>query len=256
MKLLNNSTIEIATSPRQGGGTRNDKMINSMTERQEKILKEIIKSYIKLAQPISSECLMGKLGNKVSSATVRNEMAELEAENYLFQPHASAGRIPAEKGYQYYLDHFLEEKDLSQIFARYSKRVISDKKTKEEICKNLAKVVAHLSGEAVIISFSKDNVYYTGIFNLFSQPEFSQFNLIRDFSQIIDNLDEFVTLLYSCVGDEVEISLGRANPFSPQLASILTMAQNKTLLGLIGPMRMDFDKNLALMKSFKNFIED
>ncbi|MFH0819521.1 MAG: hypothetical protein V1892_00650 [bacterium] len=252
MKLLNNSTIEIAAS--RLGGTRNDKMINSMTERHQKILKEIVRSYVRSAQPIGSEFLIRKLGGNLSSATVRNEMAKLEDGGYIYQPHTSAGRIPTEKGYQFYLDNFLSEKDLSAEFEKSIRRIESAK-NKEEVYKNVAKSAAQLSGQTIVISFSKNNTYYTGVFNLFSQPEFSEFDLVRNFSRMIDNLDEIIAKLYNQLGSQIEISIGHTNPFSPYLASILTMANNKTLLGLIGPMRMDYERNLALVKCFKNYVE-
>lgn len=231
-------------------------MMNNMTERHQKILKEIVRSYIKLAQPISSEFLIKKLSGNFSSATIRNEMAKLEEMGYIYQPHTSAGRIPSENGYQFYLDNFLAEKDLSEEFEKYLRR-IEFSKDREDICKDMAKIAARLSGQTIVISFSKNNIYYTGIFNLFSQPEFSEFDLIKNFSRVIDNLDEIVAKLYNQLNnDNIEISIGQANPFSPYFASILTMAKNKTLLGLIGPMRMDYEKNLALVKCFKNYIEN
>lgn len=226
-----------------------------MIDRHKKILKEIVKNHIKLAQPISSEYLIQKTGIKLSSATIRNEMAKLEKEDYIFQPHTSAGRIPTEKGYQYYLDNFLEEKDLEKYFEKLVAEIDFKKPIEEENCKKIAKAVSRVSGQTIIVSFSQNNIYYTGVFNLFSQPEFSESNLIKNFSQIIDNLDEIIAKIYPRLNKKIEIVIGQRNPFDHQLASILTKARNNTLLGLIGPLRMDYEKNLALIKCFKNYIE-
>ncbi len=82
-----------------------------LTERQEKILKLIVTEYIKLAKPVGSNLICDEL--KCSSATVRNEMAELEELELLEKTHTSSGRIPSEKGYRYYVDHLMRPKELN-----------------------------------------------------------------------------------------------------------------------------------------------
>ena len=71
------------------------------SERKERILKAVVEEYTRNARPVASETLLREYGMSVSSATIRNEMAELEAEGYIYQPHTSAGRIPSEQGYRY-----------------------------------------------------------------------------------------------------------------------------------------------------------
>lgn len=82
-----------------------------LTERQEKILKLIITEYIKLARPVGSNLICKEL--KCSSATIRNEMADLEELGLLEKTHTSSGRIPSEKGYRYYVDHLMKPKELN-----------------------------------------------------------------------------------------------------------------------------------------------
>lgn len=82
-----------------------------ITNRQEKILKLIVEHYIKLAKPISSNSICKRL--KCSSATVRNEMAELEDKGLLEKTHTSSGRVPSEAGYRYYVDHLMELKKMN-----------------------------------------------------------------------------------------------------------------------------------------------
>ncbi len=82
-----------------------------MDERQEKLLKEIVESYIKFVKPVGSKALCKKF--KLSSATIRNEMAALEKLGYLEKNHVSSGRVPSELGYQYYVDHLMKPKELN-----------------------------------------------------------------------------------------------------------------------------------------------
>ena len=80
-----------------------------LSERKERILKALVESYIRHAAPVASDALVREHQLGVSSATVRNEMAELEAEGYIHQPHTSAGRIPSERGYRYFVQRLMEE---------------------------------------------------------------------------------------------------------------------------------------------------
>jgi heat-inducible transcriptional repressor len=81
----------------------------ALSERKERILKAIVEEYIRSAAPVASEALVREYHLGVSSATVRNEMVELEAEGFIFQPHTSAGRIPSERGYRYFVQRLVEE---------------------------------------------------------------------------------------------------------------------------------------------------
>ncbi|MDQ3700836.1 MAG: heat-inducible transcriptional repressor HrcA [Chloroflexota bacterium] len=83
-----------------------------LSERKERILKAVVQEYTRSARPVASETLQREHGMAVSSATIRNEMAELEAEGYIYQPHTSAGRIPSEQGYRYFVQRLMQEERL------------------------------------------------------------------------------------------------------------------------------------------------
>jgi len=83
-------------------------LTDDLTERRKEILKIIIREFVNTAQPVSSEMVVYKYRLPISSATVRNEMAELEREGYISHPHTSAGRIPSDKGYRYFVEHLME----------------------------------------------------------------------------------------------------------------------------------------------------
>src|SRR5438132_12623050 len=84
-----------------------------LSARQETILAQVVQTYISLAAPIGSELIAHRLPTKTSSATVRNEMADLEEMGYLTHPHTSAGRMPTAKGYRYFVERLMEQSDLS-----------------------------------------------------------------------------------------------------------------------------------------------
>ena len=84
-----------------------------LSERKKKILRAVVESYIQTAEPVGSKALMELAGLKVSSATIRNELADLTERGYLEQPHTSAGRVPSPKGYRLYVNELMEEQRLS-----------------------------------------------------------------------------------------------------------------------------------------------
>lgn len=99
---------------RKTGGIEKESKVNmeepqeSMTERRKELLRTIINEYVNNYLPVSSEMIVNKYKLPISPATVRNEMAELEREGYITHPHTSAGRIPSDKGYRYYVEHLME----------------------------------------------------------------------------------------------------------------------------------------------------
>jgi heat-inducible transcriptional repressor len=85
-----------------------------LAERRSRILSLIVDEYVESAMPVGSETMVRKYRLPVSSATIRNEMARLEEEGYITHPHTSAGRVPSDKGYRYYIESLMEEQDLTQ----------------------------------------------------------------------------------------------------------------------------------------------
>ena len=84
----------------------------TLPERRAAILQLIIADYVQTAQPVGSEALVQRHGLGLSSATIRNEMARLEEEGYISHPHTSAGRVPSDKGYRYFVESLIGEPEL------------------------------------------------------------------------------------------------------------------------------------------------
>ena len=225
-----------------------DKYIN-MNERQGKILEFLVREYINKAEPVGSGVLAEKEELGVSSATIRNDLAELEVEEMLFQPHTSAGRIPTEKGYKYFTDNFLKDYNIE----RESEEIEKNKGEGEEKIKNIAKTVARISTDAIFVAFEKRNIYYTGISNLFKKSEFEDKNIVVNMSEIIDKLDDVVSKIYDNISEDPNIFLGKESPFGSGCAAI-TARKNKIIFGIVGLSRMDYEKNIALIKFIKEII--
>jgi len=227
-----------------------------MNERQENLLKVLIKEHLKTAEPIASKLLEEKSSLNVSSATIRNEMAELEELGYIYQPYTSAGRVPTEKAYKHYLqDYFtgrLSPKETGEleIFLQPLK-----KEPTEILVKALAKKVAELSDTAVVIGFSENSFYYTGLSYLFQKPEFQDHEVIYDLSLVIDHLDQAMGKMFKQIL-KPEIYIGSENPFGAECSIVMGPWQfenQRGIMGLLGPMRMDYQKNIGLVNFMNHF---
>jgi len=217
-----------------------------MDKRKELILSTIIKEHIKSGAPVGSSILVEKYKLDISPATVRNEMMALEEEGYIIQPHTSAGRIPTEKAYNLYLSN-LKTKKFTQSEVKGLNEILHNKEERD--MKEAAKLIASISGNAVFWAFHRHNLYYTGVANLFQQPEFAQINLIYDISTIIDKIDEIVDSIFPKIEIGRHVVVGSQNPFGNLFSTVLVKykyKENTGLVGIVGPMRMDYEKNIAI----------
>ena len=115
-----------------------------LDERKKKILQAVIDEYIQSAEPVSSGSIAGKYSLNYSSATIRNEMADLEKAGYLEKTHTSSGRIPSEKGYRYYVDELMKDDDISLEEIKY---ISSKLETKVNEIEELTKIAANTISE-------------------------------------------------------------------------------------------------------------
>lgn len=214
-----------------------------MDERKRLILDIIIQEHIATGQPVASNIVVEKYQIDCSPATVRNEMAELENDGWIIQPYTSAGRIPTEQAYNLYIEtmktHALSKKE-EALFESNIKE--------ENDAKQIAKQLAHQSNLAVIWAFHKNHVYYTGVSNLLQQPEFNHSSLVYDISLIIDRVDEIIGDIFESVDFTPQILIGQQSPFGSFSGTIISRFHGKKsvgLIGLIGPMRMDYAQNLS-----------
>lgn len=121
-----------------------------LTERQIVILKAIIQNYLETGEPVGSRTISKYTDLNLSSATIRNEMADLEELGYIMQPHTSAGRIPSDKGYRFYVDSMLEEKE--QEVEQMQKLLIDKADKLEQLLQMAAKALAVNTNYATLIT--------------------------------------------------------------------------------------------------------
>ncbi len=121
-----------------------------LDERKTKILQAIIRNYLETGEPVGSRTISKYTDLNLSSATIRNEMADLEEMGYILQPHTSAGRIPSDRGYRFYVDALMEAKEREVVEM---KEMLLERQDKmEQMLQQVAKVLAQNTQYATLIS--------------------------------------------------------------------------------------------------------
>ena len=125
-------------------------MDTQLDNRKITILKAIIKTYLETGEPVGSRTISKYSELKLSSATIRNEMSDLEEMGYIIQPHTSAGRIPSDKGYRFYVDQIMQEKD--NEVTEFKDMMVQKVDKLELVLKKMAQVLAANTNHAAMIS--------------------------------------------------------------------------------------------------------
>ncbi len=131
---------------------------SELSERKKQILKAIVESHIELGEPVGSKSLLQSIGIGCSSATVRNEMAELEEMGYLEQPHTSAGRIPSQLGYRFYVDQLLEHYAMTTSEIAQINKILKSKTAElDQILLAASKIASSLTNYTGLAAKPKGN---------------------------------------------------------------------------------------------------
>lgn len=227
-----------------------------MTERQSNILAEIVRLYADSAEPVSSRELANHFG--LSSATIRAEMSALEEAGYIYQPHVSAGRVPTDAGYRYFVNEISDKPSTSErSIQTISKRVDSLKDRTDGAIKIAAETLSDLTGNMTFATLS-DTVYFHGMSQLFSQPEFLDIAQVEQAAKFLDSMQEW---LATANIDKMQVYIGQENPIAR--TSGLTMIVNRfkspysdrSYIGIVGPTRQSYEKVLNLVDGTSKALE-
>jgi len=234
-----------------------------MNTRQKKILSVVIEEYTNMAVPVGSDVLAKKYNLKVSSATIRNDMNKLEEEGLLYQPHVSAGRIPTDEGYRYFVEEIMKDKELSrEDQQKLQREMLKLKVQNKRLTKTTAKLLSVLSGNLAVSGIpNKDEFAEFGMRDLLNQPEFQQLDEVCRLAEVMDSIDINVDKLVKGMKvGETKIFIGKENPVlqMPDCAMMVSPYKLKSgergILALIGPKRMRYAKNKSLLNYMKKIL--
>jgi len=232
-----------------------------LTERQKNILSMVVKEYTQTAVPVGSKVLAGKYKFDLSPATIRSEMNELEEKGFLHQPHISAGRIPTDKGYRYFVEKIMPDKELSkQEQKKLQAELLKMQAKNTRLTRTTAKLLSSLSGN-LAISGVKHEFDDFGMKELLDEPEFREMDDLCRLAETLDYIDEkFDSLVKNLRDNEVKIYIGEENPIkeisncSMMVTPYKTKSGEKGILALIGPKRMKYAKNKSLIEYMKKLL--
>jgi transcriptional regulator of heat shock response len=238
-------------------------MVPMPTPRQLSLVSRIIEEHIQTAEPVSSKAIAQSGYFDVRSATIRNEMADLEEMGYLEQLHTSGGRVPTAQAYRLYVNELVAREGVTVNHA-YRRRIDealadADLDDPEAVNKALARVVGGLSGALVMVNMSsRPDAYKFGLSNLMAFPEFHEFDRLAGLTEFFDQFDTMADRMFRRMfapadGAPVKVLIGSENP-DDRIKDETTICARYRLPGghegtltLVGPMRMDYRKNIGLV---------
>ncbi|MDH4330101.1 MAG: hypothetical protein OEV93_00940 [Candidatus Moranbacteria bacterium] len=234
-----------------------------MNERQEKIIAAVIEEYTTSAVPVGSKVLFEKYGISASPATIRHDMSVLEEEGFLYQPHISAGRIPTDTGYRYFVESLMEDRELSkreQIALQ--EELLKLKAKNSRLSRTTAKLLSVASKNLAISGIlDKQEFHDFGMRDLLSEPEFQGLDEVCRIAEALDYVDEmFEKISKEMEVGETKIFIGKENPIdSISNCSMIVSPYElengeKGVLALIGPKRMKYAKNKSLIEYIKKIL--
>lgn len=231
-----------------------------MTTRQKQILIAIIEQYAEVAVPVGSSLLAKAFG--VSSATIRAEMVELESHGYIRQPHTSAGRIPTDKGYRFYVNNLTDSERAIQPERRAERALtarLAGGGLPERAIRNAVDTLVELTHNLGLATIG-NQLYIAGLSNLFGQPEFHGGNQVQQVARLLDNLEPW--LREAAPNQPLSVYIGAENPIgrSADVSLIISRFRSPfsdhSYIGVLGPTRQSYRDVMTLVSHAGKTLEE
>ena len=240
-----------------------------ITQRQKDILCQIIEEYAETASPVGSVTLAKLFG--FSPATIRAEMARLEVLGLIAQPHTSAGRVPTDAGYRFYVNNLdnsstevmrgnaeAERRSIERGTHALEVRVSSQSRADAAI-RGAVDLLVELTGNLGLATIG-GQLYLSGISRLFTQPEFGDTRRVQAVARLLDNLEPW--LREAAPGEALNIFIGQENPIGKNSEVSLIISKfrspfsDKSYIGVLGPTRQNYTRVTALVRYAGNMLEE
>lgn len=226
-----------------------------ITERQKQIFDGIIGEYINSAKAVGSKELEKIYDFGISPATIRIEMQKLTEAGLIEQPHSSAGRVPTDKGYRFFVNELLSEEHFPEsLEMRDWLEFAAETEDAMKIIQVLTKKLSLFSSDLILGYLPEQEILWKeGWEEVLREPEFKKTGYVLDFAELLKDLEKNIGRLK--VGSEVKIFIGRENPFSKKQDFSFIFSQcslplnKKGVLAILGPKRMPYFENISLLNS-------
>ncbi len=231
--------------------------------RKKEVLAGAIDSYIRSAQPVSSEALVRDYNLDLSPATIRNVFVDLEEEGYLTHLHTSAGRIPTQRGYRFYVDNIMHEIHLLEtekhkIESEFHQSI----KQLEFLLDRTSQVISELTHCAGIVSFTEwqDRIFYKGASFMVEQPEFKNLDKIQHLLKALEEKEHLLEVINRDLEDKLSIYIGSeiaCSDIKDCSLIVSSFARQKKPVGrlaVLGPTRMQYSKIASTLQYMSGLI--
>lgn len=223
-----------------------------LEERQRSILNAAVLEYIRTARPVASRELAREFGLRISPATIRNELVELDQQGFLEQPHTSAGRIPTDKGYRFFVDNLADDEELGSDEERMIRQVFAIRE-QDEFVRELAKAISRISRAFAAAGIAEGDLFCeSGFSEILQEPEFADVARVRAFGRLADFLNEGLAEILP-LAEEDRIWIGEENPWEEarQCSLLLSRWEHPAgfsgFISIIAPTRTDYSKHKAVI---------
>lgn len=229
--------------------------------RRKDVLRATIELYLDTAQPVSSEALLDHCRFNLSSATIRNVLKDLEEKDYLMHPHTSAGRIPTDSGYRFYINELMQDTQLSALEAKTLERFFrSYLDSGVDIFENATRILSDFTHYAGLVSMEdKHRVSFRGLNYLLEQPEFSDIETIRPILKALEE-ERLFELMHRQFTNSLEVIIGHENDCQEMMGCSLVISQCSSSgkiigkIAVLGPKRMAYKRVIPMINYLSELI--
>lgn len=222
-----------------------------MTERQAKILAAIIEQYAEVAAPVGSVTLARLFG--VSSATIRAEMVRLEETGLIMQPHTSAGRVPTDKGYRFYVNQLngIGDSHANERPARAFDTRVAQAGRSDLAIRTAVDTLVELTNNVGLATIG-GQLYLSGFARLFTQPEFADVGSVHEVASLLDNLEPWLREV--APNEPLNVYIGSENPIGKSSGCSLIISRFRSpysdfsYIGVLGPTRQSYRDVMGLVR--------
>lgn len=233
--------------------------------RKERILAITIERYINSVSPVSSSIIAMDYPLEISSATIRAVLAELEEDGYLTHPHTSAGRVPTELGYRYYVDHLMHEIQLLEeeklrIKLEYQKERLELEYLINKTTQSLSEITNYTS--LISVDGMDDRLFCQGTSYVVNYPELNDIKKISSILQALDDKKQIIQIINNSLQERKNILIGQEIPCteidgcSLVISSFRTKDGQAGKMAVLGPTRMNYERVVSALNYFSELIED
>lgn len=232
-------------------------------ERKDTVLGIVVNEYIKTINPVSSGFIAQGYLLDISPATIRNILAELEEDGYLAHPHTSAGKVPTQLGYRYYVDHLMHEIQLlseekEQIKAAYQKEI----KNLEILLEKTSQFISDFTQYTSIISVDgwEGKIFCKGTGYVVGYPELQDLNKIKDILRALEEKENILSIINRDLERKINIFIGHELPYSQIDNCSLAVSRYQSEHGpsgriaLLGPTCMNYGRVVSTLDYFSKLM--